>query len=399
MRVLILNTDYEAFLDDLYAGNPGLAQRSFDQQMEVRNASLFGVADFYSEGFKANGVEAAEVHLNNKAMQLRWAAERGLKVDAADKTRPRGIFARVHRLFGQHQKLTPQLAAMPDWARDVMIAQIEEFQPDVILNQVMHFVSAESLRSLVAKRCLLVGQIAAPWHWPDDDRRYDLVVTSLPNFVDQFKQRGVRTFYNQLGFSPQVLASVPETARDLAVTFVGTLSSQHNDRIRLLEFLAERTSLNIWGTGIEEVSKESPIHSCYRGQAWGRDMFAIFRRSKIVINQHIGVAGRFANNMRLYEATGCGATLVTDRKVNLHELFDVGSEVIDYADPAECLAKIEGLLDQPTQCASVGNSGQMRTCRDHTYVQRTTELTAAFRAAGANDAGLRSDQVGQDVIR
>ena len=78
MRVLILNTDYEAFLEDLYAENPGLADQSYDQQMAVRNRSLFGAADFYSEGLKANGVEAADVHLNNRAMQLRWAAERGV---------------------------------------------------------------------------------------------------------------------------------------------------------------------------------------------------------------------------------------------------------------------------------------------------------------------------------
>jgi spore maturation protein CgeB len=196
--------------------------------------------------------------------------------------------------------------------------------------------------------------------------------------VQQFERRGIRTFYNQLGFAPNVLASVPETERDLAVTFVGTLSSHHADRIRLLENLAKRTSLNIWGMGIEEVPEDSPIRGCYRGQAWGREMFGIFRRSQIVINQHIGIAGDFANNMRLYEATGCGAALVTDRKTNLQELFDVGSEVVDYGDPAECLARIEGLLNEPSRCAEIGAKGQARTCNGHTYVQRTAELKAKF---------------------
>ena len=120
---------------------------------------------------------------------------------------------------------------------------------------------------------------------------YDLIVTSLPNFVQQFERRGIRTFYNRLGFAPSVLASVPEIKRDIAVTFVGTLSSHHAERIRLLEYLTARTTLNVWGMGIEEVSEQSPIRGCYRGQAWGREMFAIFRRSQIVINQHIGIAG------------------------------------------------------------------------------------------------------------
>lgn len=378
MRVLILNTDYEAFLDDLYAENPGLADRSYDQQMAVRNASLFGAADFYSEGLRSNAVEAADIHLNNRAMQLRWAAEHGVTIPAAERSEPKRVAGRLRRLFGGSKGLNPQLAAMPGWTRSVMIAQIEAFRPDVILNQAMHFVGAESLRSFAGEHCLLVGQIAAPWHAPEDDLAYDLIVTSLPNFVQQFERRGISTFYNQLGFAPSVLASVPETARDLAVTFVGTLSSHHAERIRLLENLAGRTSLNIWGTGIEEVSEDSPIRGCYRGQAWGREMFAIFRRSQIVINQHIGIAGHFANNMRLYEATGCGAALVTDRKANLPELFDVGSEVVDYGDVEECLAQIEDLLDTPDRCAAIGSKGQARTCSGHTYVQRTAELKAKF---------------------
>jgi len=377
VRVLILNTDYEAFLDDLYAENPGLAGQSYENQMAVRNASLFGVADFYSEGLKANGVDAVDIHLNNKAMQLRWAAEHGVNVYAGEPIEPRGMSAKVRRLFGGNRE-PKQLTAMPDWIRNVMIAQIEAFRPDVILNQVMHFVSAKSLRSLVGKHCLLVGQIAAPWHDAEDDIGYDLIVTSLPNYVQKFERRGIRTFYNRLGFAPSVLTNVPETKRDLAVTFVGTLSSHHAARIRLLEHLATRTSLNIWGMGIDEVSKDSPIRNCYWGHAWGRKMFGIFRRSQIVINQHIGIAGHFANNMRLYEATGCGAALVTDRKVNLNELFNVGSEVVDYGDPDECLARIEDLLGEPVRCAEIGRKGQVRTCSDHTYVQRAAELTAAF---------------------
>jgi len=378
VRVLILNTDYEAFLADLYAQNPGLAEQSYDRQMAVRNASLFGAADFYSGGLKANGVEAVDLHLNNRAMQLQWAAEHGVRIEVPGKPGSQGFSAKLRELFGRAGKLPPQLAAMPDWMRSVMIAQIEAFRPDVILNQVMHFVSAQSLRALVGKRCLLVGQIAAPWHGPEDDLGYDLIVTSLPNYVQQFERRGIRTFYNQLGFAPSVLASVPETERELAVTFVGTLSSHHADRIHLLEYLAARTSLNVWGMGIDEISSASPIRSCYRGQAWGREMFAIFRRSQIVINQHIGIAGGYANNMRLFEATGCGATLVTDRKENLRELFDVGSEVVDYGDPAECLARIEELASDPARRAEIGRKGQAGTCSRHTYVQRTAELKAKF---------------------
>ena len=379
MRVLILNTDYEAFLHDLYAANSGLANRTYEEQMAARNRSLFGVADFYSQGLKDNGLEAADLHLNNRAMQLRWAAENGVPAgERAERAGGCGVVATARRLFRARQKLTPDLAAMSPWMRNVMIAQIEAFRPDVILNQVMHFVSAASLRSLVGRRCLLVGQIAAPWHEPEDDKNYDLIVTSLPNYVSRFRQRDIRAYYNRLGFAPMVLAEVPETERRLSVTFVGTLSAHHGERIRLLEYLASRTDLNVWGMGLSEVSDASPLRACYRGQAWGREMFSIFRRSRIVVNQHIGIAGEYANNMRLYEATGCGAALVSDRKTNLQELFDVGSEVLDYGDAEECLAKIEDLLGDAGRSANIGRAGQARTCGEHTYLRRTAELAAIF---------------------
>ena len=91
MRVLILNTDYEAFLEDLYAENPDWRTRATISRWRCETASLFGAADFYSEGLRANGVEAADIHLNNRAMQLRWAAEHGVNVHATDKPDRRAL--------------------------------------------------------------------------------------------------------------------------------------------------------------------------------------------------------------------------------------------------------------------------------------------------------------------
>ena len=68
---------------------------------------------------------------------------------------------------------------------------------------------------------------------------------------------------------------------------------------------------------------------------------------------------------------GCGAALVTDRKTNLNELFDVGSEVVDYDDPGECLAQIQGLIGDGDRCRGVGSKGQARTCQTiHTFSER-----------------------------
>src|SRR3954454_12470842 len=78
MRILILNADYPRFLTQLYRGQPGLENASYAVQMAARNASLFGVADFYSRNFIALGHAAAEIHVNNPRLQSAWAREHGM---------------------------------------------------------------------------------------------------------------------------------------------------------------------------------------------------------------------------------------------------------------------------------------------------------------------------------
>lgn len=47
MNYLILNTDYPEFLNWLYAHSSELDQRSYEDQMRVRNESFYAVEEFY----------------------------------------------------------------------------------------------------------------------------------------------------------------------------------------------------------------------------------------------------------------------------------------------------------------------------------------------------------------
>src|SRR6476659_4809883 len=84
MRILVLNADYPRFLVWLYRREAGLENAPYAAQMAARNASLFGVADFYSRNFVALGHAAAEIHVNNPWLQAAWAREHGMAVAAAE---------------------------------------------------------------------------------------------------------------------------------------------------------------------------------------------------------------------------------------------------------------------------------------------------------------------------
>ena len=86
------------------------------------------------------------------------------------------------------------------------------------------------------------------------------------------------------------------------------------------------------------------------------------------------MANGYANNMRLFEATGVGTLLLTDWKANLAELFEPGREVIAYRTPDECAELIGYYLEHDAERDAVARAGQQRTLREHSYDQRMQEL-------------------------
>ena len=386
MRILIINTDYPSFLKDLYARHPDLAHDSYATQMSVRNDSLFGVFDAYSRGFRANGHEAIEVHANNGLMQRQWMREVG-------EPEPRGarklsrlvsLAQRVGRRMGlgtivPNHSLRSPFDVEPWNVADMLVAQVKAYKPDVILNQSVSEVGSELLQGLRPFTQLIVGQIASPLPEIETYGAYDLMVSSLPNFVDFYQSIGVKAQLNRLGFDPRTLELLGKPARDVDVSFVGSISPAHPDRAALLERLAVETPIQVWGNGVETLPENSSVRGRYRGEAWGRNMFNVLARSRITVNKHIGIAEQYANNMRLYEATGMGALLITDRQVNLADMFEPGKEVVCYSDAKECVELIDYYSRNEAQRAQIAAAGQARTLKDHSYLIRTSELAVAFQ--------------------
>jgi spore maturation protein CgeB len=118
----------------------------------------------------------------------------------------------------------------------------------------------------------------------------------------------------------------------------------------------------------------SPIKKRHYGEVWGVNMYRALARSKMTLNRHIDVAENYANNMRLYEATGVGSLLITDNKDNLSDLFKIGEEVVAYSSAAEARELIEHYIEHPELAQAIAAAGQRRTLTEHTYERRMNEL-------------------------
>jgi len=388
MRIAIITTSYPAFLKELYLNAPGLEHKAYSDQLAARNDSLFGLADFYSRGFRAHRHEAAEFHVNNSWLQLAWAREHGLSMQTPDELfhAQQGKASSLGSLLGPLKPVAQGIVRrlwpprLPSWQIAILRAQIDAFQPDILYNQEPAVVPSSLLGSFRAPGRWIVGQIASALPAREDFSAYDLMVSSLPNFVAHFRARNVPAVCNRLAFEPTVLQRVNKAEeRDIPISFVGNLSPDHPGRLALLEKIAERLPLKMWGNGIDRLPPSSPLRRCYQGEAWGRAMYEIMGRSQLTLNFHASFSGHHANNLRLYEATGMGALLLNDCKRDLAELFTPDAEIVAYDSPEDCVSKAESLLGNDGERLRIATAGQRRTLNAHTYKIRTGELIEVFK--------------------
>jgi hypothetical protein len=349
------------------------------------------------------GALGNEAQLNTaffRPLQDAWAAEHGL--DPADQQR-------------------------------VILAQVREYQPDVVFLPDLYAIDREMrarMRECAGRRVALVGWRSAPT--PDFGvfTDLDLILTAAPDFVPRLRQAGARPAYLPLSFERAMVdLGLPYGQRDIAFSFCGTVSrpnAAHGRRHGAIEQLLERTPLQVWGL-MEEKRLMAPrlvYKAVYQantllramrmpervrralpvvryGVSWTDDptlpsirerlperfqppvigvgYFQVLGRSQLTFNYHIDVAERIAGNLRLYEATGMGACLVTDWKENLPDLFEPDREVVCYRSIAECVDKVTYLLNHPEESERIAAAGQRRTLRDHTTEQRVAQADHVFQ--------------------
>jgi len=360
MRFVILTNDYPSFLTWLYAQHPGLERQPYAAQLEKRREALFSAAWPYASHLAQAGHEAHDLYVNNVPLQRAWAREHGVK------TRPPWKF-RLRR------GLVPWLSRdQKRWLVEILAAQIEHYNPDILLNQAMDSLSPRVLHGIKGHRFVVGEHAATTLPTSEHHGCYDLVVSSVPTTVALFRNQGVPAESLRLGFDPAWLACANTAARTVDASFVGSFFGLHRGRVALVDLLCRRVpSMKVWTTATDQLPPS--IRAAHQGPAWGREMYRVLACSKVTVNHH-GDLFPYANNQRLYEATGLGALLLTDWKENLSEMFEPGQEVVTYRSVDECANLLRYYLEHDVEREAIAAAGRRRTLEQHTYAQRMAEL-------------------------
>ena len=120
-------------------------------------------------------------------------------------------------------------------------------------------------------------------------------------------------------------------------------------------------------------------------QVFGSEMLRVLASSKITFHRRADLVDGCAGAMRLFEATGMGALLLTDEDSDIDSVFEPGIEVVTYSSFQECVDKINYYLEHESERERIALKGQERTFNDHSLNARYTFVAEQLLNQFRND--------------
>lgn len=392
---------FHELVRDLYAAHPDLATAPYAEQHRYFLTQRHVYSTSFSSEMRRRGHWADELVTNILPMQAAWALENG-----AAKGVPRD--PDQQRLFC-HMIAVEQIKAL---APDVVFVQGYGSYPDGFWAHVREV--CPSIRALIGFN----GFKATPEQGAGLDWRYHCAPHLIPEGATTDSLM-YHWFDADVLETPEVKAGM--AARDIAFSFIGSSGilpnrGTHQRRYwqlfemllrtpmvawlrdakdwlppQVIDHLAE-TACQLLGEDRDPAVLPAVRRYCekvvpypalpldrvlpdkVRPPAFGAGMWSVLARSGLTWNVHTDLAADLVGNMRMFEATGVGACLLTDTGRNMADLFAADEEVVTYRSLDEAVAKARDLLADDTARRAIAAAGQRRVLRDHTTASRVDRL-------------------------
>lgn len=274
------------------------------------------------------------------------------------------------RLWAHENGLPPTVSL-----EDILRAQIEHHRADVFYNMDPMRYGDEFLTTLPGCVRRSIAWRAAP----SDGGRFlthDVIVNNFPTLLDSYRAQGAQAEYLSPAHDPEMDNYALRHERPVDVLFVGTFSRHHRVRSAMLEAIANlrgemevvmhldisrytwlaETPLGLVGP-LRKDRRSPGIRAVARSPVFGRDLLTALSQAKIVVNGAIDMAGLDRGNMRIWEALGCGATLISDRG-NYPQWIHPGKHFAEYTDASDVPAMIRLLFRDEGKQKSLADAGR-----------------------------------------
>lgn len=274
---------------------------------------------------------------------------------------------------------------------DILLAQIEQHRTEVFYNTDPMTFPSTFVKRLPGGVKQRIAWRAAP-SGDTDFRAYDLMVCNFPGILDGYRRNGMRAAYFAPAFDPEMVPYASNNYRPIDVVFIGSYSRHHSRRTHILKAVAGLSSKYAVSIHLESsrltTLAESPLGRCFvpskfrrppelhkvaKPPAFGRELYEILSRSKIVVNAAIDMAGQDRGNIRCFETMATGALLLSDVGHYPAGMED-GGTMRTYSGTAELGQTIESLLSSPAELESIAKRGHEMVVNDYSKARQWADF-------------------------
>lgn len=365
IRILKLSFYYEEYIDYFYSSND-LSNLDYRKHQKKIFEDRFGWSDSFKEVLNDKGsFVVEEIIVNDYLLQNKWCNEN-------------------NRSY-----------SLNNWQFEILKEQIKFYKPNIIfVNNPAIENKYYELFNLFNVKIISFDGVSA--HNKNILKYSNLIVTCLKSSYNFYKKFNKLVYYMPHGFDSRIIKNIKKNYeyKNDAV-FVGNIRNKHHsNRIDLLDKMISKTNLKIWiGDANKKMNKKNLIKnfnlSNYLkgmnylknyfktkkiinknlGSIFGIQMYQLISDSRIILNNHINISKNEMVNIRLFEATGLGACLLTDYKSNIFDFFEL-DEIVTYKNNEEAIEKLKYLTNNPEEVKKIGEKGMIKTLSKHTIQSR-----------------------------
>jgi len=257
-----------------------------------------------------------------------------------------------------------------------------KYRPDLVLvceGELLKEAALERIRRVVGSKLVF---------WTFDDpqlierhlkvaRWYDYCLTNSLHAVQTYKENGITSVsYLPWGCDPHIhkriiLDDLKDATYKSDVCLYGGF---HARRVVFLRKISD-IRLGIWGRGWNRLPSDDPLRKLWKGSIiWLTELVKMYSGAKIALNIQRTETTATTTTSRMWEATACGAMLLTEKVSGIDLAFEVGKEVICYENKEDLREKVMFYLSNEEIRKKVASRGQARCRRNHTVSNRLKKI-------------------------
>ena len=356
MKLLHISSVYDELIKSFEYQNPDLENLNYDKHFNKFINYSRGQEFSYSYYLKNYGIETEVFYINYTSLSMKYSS-----------------------ISNNNRKNFTNLNLLEN--------KIEDFKPDIIYIQNTIFFKNQDILNLKKKFPFIkfvISWICTPLRKEilsviDSS---DLILTCSKEYFKDLIQLHQNVLQINHAFDERNYNHLEFDKKIFDVSFYGSIIVKkgfHINRLNILnEIISEIKQINICGQtdfdykevfNIKNFINYYQIKNKIKLPVYGIDYFKMVSNSKICINTHADNQ-EFSGNMRLFDVTGQGTLLLTDKNKDSKDFFISDTECVEFENAQDAIEKINWLLKNPKKLIEIAENGRKKTLEFFSYKNR-----------------------------